>query len=185
MINIRNSNEIIQIDAYFMSTQTKITSIVIDCIHIFIVNAQGYFYQWTVKKKDRYKQTIIIHKRQEKFNVTMMNFKNSSIYVQKQTNFMLKNFRQFVKIYIDDIIIFYTFLKNHIKHLNLIFQKLIEYNVILNSKKSFIDYSSIVLLRQLVNVFDMFTIEKKFAIIAKFVFFKIFKELKTYIDLTK
>ena len=134
-------------------------------------------------KKNRYKQTIIIHQNQKQFNVIVMKFKNFSIYVQKQTDFMLKNFRDFVKIYINDIVFFSTFLNQHIEHLNKNFQRFFKYDVILNFKKSFFEYSSIILFDQIVNVFEMITSEKKFAVIIKLVFSKIFKKLKIYVKL--
>ena len=34
-------------------------------------------------KKNKYKQTIIIHQNQKQFNVTIMNFKYFSVYEQK------------------------------------------------------------------------------------------------------
>ena len=114
----------------------------------------------------------------------MIKFKNFSTYVQKQTNFMLKKFRDFVKIYIDDIVFFFVFLNQHIKHLNKDFQHFFKYNVTLSSRKFFFEYSFIVLFDQIVNVFEMFIFEEKFAIIIKLIFSKIFKKLKTYVKLT-
>ena len=113
-----------------------------------------------------------------------MKFKNFSIYVQKQTNFMLKKFRDFVKIYIDDIVFFFVFLNRHIKHLNKSSQRFFKYDVILNSKKSFFEYSFIVLFDQIMNVFEMIIFEEKLAIIIKLTFSKIFKKLKIYVKLT-
>ena len=124
VVNIRDLNQITQIDAYSMSVQTNIIVAVSECSHIFIINAQNYFYQWTVREKNRYKQTIIIHRGQEQFNVIIMKFKNFSIYVQKQTDFMLKNFRDFVKTYIDDIVFFFMSLNEHVKHLEKNFLRL-------------------------------------------------------------
>ena len=118
MINIRDLNQIIQTNAYFMPSQSDIIAVVTECSHISIVDVQKYFYQWTVRKKNRYKQTMIIHCDQEQFNVTVIKFKNFSTYVQRQTNFMLKKFRDFARIYIDDIVFFFVFLNQHIKHLN-------------------------------------------------------------------
>ena len=106
VVNIRDLNQITQIDVYSMSIQTDIIVAVFECFHIFIIDAQDYFYQWTVRKKNRYKQTIIIHRGQKQFNMIVMNFKNFSVYVQRQTDFMLKNFRDFVRTYIDDIVFF-------------------------------------------------------------------------------
>ena len=136
-----------------------------------------------MRKKNRYKQIIIIHRDQKQFNVIVMKFKNFSTYVQKQTNFILKKFRDFVKIYIDDIVFFFVFLNQHIKHLNKDFQRFFKYDVILNSRKSFFEYSFIVLFDQIMNVFEMIIFEKKFAIIIKLTFLKIFKKLKIYVKL--
>ena len=136
-----------------------------------------------MRKENRYKQIVIIYRNQKQFNVIVMKFKNFSTYVQKQTDFMLKKFRDFVKIYIDDIVFFFVFLNQHIKHLNKDFQRFFKYDVILNSKKSFFEYSFIVLFDQIMNVFEMIIFEEKLAIIIKLTFSKIFKKLKIYVKL--
>ena len=184
VINIRGLNQIIQTNAYPMPSQSDIIAAVTECSHISIVDAQKYFYQWTVREKNRYKQIVIIHRNQEQFNVIVMKFKNSPAYVQKQTNLMLKKFRDFARTYIDDIVFFSVFLNQHIEHLNKDFQRFFKYNVILSSRKSFLEYSFIVLLDQIVDVFEMTTFEKKLAAIAKLAFSKILKKLKIYVRLT-
>lgn len=183
MINICDLNQITQTNAYLMPFQTNIIAAVANCIHISIVDAQEYFYQWQIKKKYRHKQTIIIHRDQKQFNVTIMKFKNSSAYVQRQTDLMLKDLRDFAKIYIDDIVFFFKSLSTHLKHLNVKFQRLSKYDVTLNSKKSFLKYSSIILLDQIIDVFEMIIVEKKLAVISKLTFSEILKKLKTYLDL--
>ena len=45
IINIRDLNQIIQTNAYFMSFQFDIITIIIECSHISIVDVQKYFYQ--------------------------------------------------------------------------------------------------------------------------------------------
>ena len=67
----------------------------------------------------------------------VIKFKNFFAYVQKQIDFMLKNFREFAKIYINDIVFFSTFLNQHIEHLNKNFQRFFKYDIILNFKKFF------------------------------------------------
>ena len=74
-------------------------------------------------------------------------------------------------------------LDEHVKHLDKDFQRLSEYDVTLNSKKSFLKYSSIMLLKQVVNVFEMTTSEKKLAAIVKLFFSKTLKNLKTYLKM--
>ena len=97
---------------------------------------------------------------------------------------MLKNFRDFVKTYIDDIVFFFMSLNEHAKHLDKDFQRLSEYDVTLNSKKFFLRYSFIMLLKQIVNVFEMTTSEEKLIVIVKLFFSKTFKNLKTYLKIT-
>ena len=136
-----------------------------------------------MREKNRYKQIVIIHRNQKQINVIVMKFKKFSTYVQKQTNLMLIKFHDFVKIYIDDIVFFFIFLNQHIKHLNKEFQRFFKYNVILSSKIFFFKYSFIVLFDQIMNIFEMIIFEKKFAIIIKLTFSRIFKKLKTYVKL--
>jgi hypothetical protein len=147
VINIRELNAIIVSNVYFMSTQTDIIVAIAKCQYISVMNALKYFYQWTIKFDDHHKLTIISHRDQKQFNVCVMNYKNSSLYVQRQTNLMLKNLRAFVKAYMNDIIIFFKNLNDHLVHLRKIFQRLWHYNVALNSKKVFLKYSFIILLR--------------------------------------
>ena len=60
---------------------------------------------------------------------------------------MLKPFRDFVKAYIDDMIAFSRILIKHLKHLWKIFILFRERRVSLNFKKSFLEYSSMILLK--------------------------------------
>jgi hypothetical protein len=185
VIDIRKLNAIIVIDAYLMSTQTNIIVAVTKCLYISVVNALRYFYQWTIKFDDRHKLTLISHREQEQFNVCVMNYKNSSSYVQRQTNLMLKNLRDFVKAYMNDIIIFFKTLNDHFLHLREIFQRLWHYNVVLNLKKIFLKYSFIILLNQIVDVLKLTIAEEKLVAIVNLIFLLTLKKLKIYLNLTR
>jgi hypothetical protein len=185
VINIRELNAIIIFDAYFMSAQTNIIVAVAECQYISVMNALRYFYQWAIKFDDRHKLTIISHREQEQFNVCVMSFENSSFYVQRQTNLMLKDFRSFVRAYINDIMIFFKILDEHLNHLRQIFKRLQNYNVTLNSKKVFLEYSSIVLFEQIINALDLITTKEKLVAIANLIFSLTLKELKKYLKLTE
>jgi hypothetical protein len=185
IIDIRKLNAIIVIDVYFMSVQTNIIVAVAECLYIFVMNVLEYFYQWAVKFDDRHKLTIISHKEQKQFNVCVMKYKNFLFYVQLQTNLMLKNLRNFVRAYMNDIIIFFKTLNDHLLHLRKIFQRLWHYNVVLNSKKVFLNYSFIMLLKQIIDVFDLIIAEEKLATIINLTFSISLKELKTYLNLNE
>ena len=140
VMNIRELNKIIISDVYVMFIQIDIIAIVVDCKYVSIIDAIKYFYQWKVKLKNRFKQTVISHQKQKQFNVIDMNFKNSFVYVQRQTNFFFKNLREFAKIFIDDIVIFSQIKKKHLKHLKTVFERLFSYDVIFNSTKNFLNF---------------------------------------------
>ena len=100
-----------------------------------------FFYQWRVYSKNRHKLTIVIHRNQKSFNVAMMNYKNSSIYVQRQINRLFRRFRQFFKIYVDDIIIFFKTTTKHAAHLRSMFDMLRDNNIFIKFNKTFLKYS--------------------------------------------
>ena len=63
---------------------------------------------------DRYKQTVVTHRGQETFNVPLMGYCNSPAYVQRQTDKLLREFKEFAKGYVDDIVIFSKTLQEHL-----------------------------------------------------------------------
>lgn len=74
---------------------------------------------------------------------------------------MLKLFRKFVKIFVDNIIMFFYILSKHFNHLRQIFGFFRKKRVNLLFIKFFIDYFSIVLLNQRIDNLEMFIIQKK------------------------
>ena len=65
---------------------------------------------------------MILYKKQKQFNVTLMSFKNSSSYMQRQTNQILRFYQKNLKVYMNDIIIFFKILDEYVKHLRQIFR---------------------------------------------------------------
>jgi hypothetical protein len=113
-----------------------------------------------------------------------MRYKNSLVYVQRQTNLMSSDLRDFAKVYINDIVIFSKTLDKHLQHLIVLFDRLLSYNVILNLKKTFLEYSFIVLFEQVVDALELIIANEKLAIIANLIFSYILKKLEIYVDLT-
>lgn len=77
-----------------------------------------------------------------------MGYKNSPPYVQRQIDNMLREFRDFVRAYIDDIVVFSRTLEKHVNHLHQIFDLFSRLNISLNPKKSYLGYPTIQLLGQ-------------------------------------
>ena len=94
-----------------------------------------------------------------------MKYKDSLFYVQRQTNAMLKFFKKFIKIYVDDIIIYSYILIEHVIHLIKIFDLFRVKRVNLAFIKFYLKYLSIILLNQKIDLLNMFISTKKIAVI--------------------
>ena len=123
------------------------------------------------------------HRDQKSFNVAVMNYKNSSTYVQWQINRILRKHRKYVRTYVNDIIIFFKILKKHFHHLIEVFDTLNVNNIIIKFEKVFLDYSIVQLLDQKIDSFDLVIAKNKFKIIVKLRFLKSFQQLKIYLNL--
>ena len=184
VVDIRSLNKIAETNFYSMSLQIDIISTVSECSHITIIDATEMFYQWPVKEQNRQKFIVVSHREQKQFNVAVMKYKNSSSYVQRQVNTILRFHKSYAREYIDDIVIFSKSFDEHVQHLNIIFQLFNDLNISLSLKKFFLRYSTMQLLEKKMNAFDLTTVVEKIEAISKFKFFANLKELKTYLDFT-
>ena len=184
VIDIRDLNKITELNTYLMPLQADVTVLVADCPYISVFDAASFFYQWLIRIADRHKLTVMSHKEQKQFNVTIMRFKNSPAYVQRKIDAILRVYRAFAKAYVDDIVVFSRILKKHLDHLRQIFQLLNSYGIRLSPKKSFLGYSTVVLLDQKVDAFDFTIAANKLAVITNLKFPYTLKNLKSYLSLT-
>ena len=151
--------------------------------YISIVNENDYFYQFLVRYKNRHKLIIISHREQKQYNVVLIKYKKSSLYVQRQTDKILKSIREFVKAYMNDIIVFSKTLSKHLNHLRKMFILFRQKRINLNPKKSFLSYSFVILFEQRIDSLSLFTSEKKLVIITTLRFSKTLRQLKTFLKL--
>ena len=101
-------------------------------------------------------------------------------------NCILWSHCNFFRVYIDDIIIYTKFcsLSDHIEHLNLIFKSLTEKGICLSLKKSFLNYLTVQLLDQCVDILELITAEDKLAVIVNIEFSHILFTLEKYLSMT-
>src|SRR5438477_10904573 len=112
----------------------------------------------TVKNCEKF--TIISYHDFKIISIALMNYQESSSYAQCMMNMIFRFHKFFICCYIDDIVIFSKILKNHFKHLNIIFSLFDKMRITFKEVKTHLDYSSIILLNQQVDDFDM-TFSKK------------------------
>jgi hypothetical protein len=122
IMNIRELNNFLVSDVYFVSSQFEIIDDLLECKYLSILDANAFFYQWRVHSNDVYKQTVVTHRDQKTFLIFIMSNRNSMTYVQRQMNILLNDLRKFVKLYINDIICRSKSFVEHLKHLRVLFQ---------------------------------------------------------------
>ena len=182
VIDIRNLNDLIVLDAYSISSQSNIINELRNCTHISVLDVSSFFYQWRMHSANTYKLTVVTHRDQETFLVSIMNCRNSVTYVQRRMNILLRQL-QFAKAYIDDIVIRSKFLTEHINHLRQLFRLFVIKNIDLNFVKVFLDYPKVTLLRQKVNALDLSIIENRIKTLTSLKMSDTLAKLETYLDL--
>ena len=80
--------------------------------------------------------------------------------MQRKINVIFRIYRIFVKIYVDNIIVFNQTLKKYLTYLYSVFQLLKFYEISFSSKKFFFSYFTVILLRQKINVFGFIIVRK-------------------------
>ena len=184
VIDIRALNRITIPDAYPIPLQDDIICLVAGCLYISTVDCASFFYQFLVWKSHRYRLTVSSHRGQETFKCALMGYKNTPAFAQRTIDRILRNQRKFARAYIDDIVIFSKTLDEHIAHLKEVFSKLLEYDICLSPKKSFLAYPSVQLLGRRVDALGLATDTDKLSALAHLTFPRTLRQLDHYLGLT-
>src|SRR5436190_13942192 len=135
----------------------------------------------TVKNHEKF--TIISHHNFKIISIALMNYQEFSSYVQHMMNMIFRFHKFFTYCYIDNIIIFLKILKNHLKHLNIIFSLFDKMRITFKEIKTHLDYLSIILLNQQIDDFDMISSKKQIAALQDLSFSETLKNFKIYLNL--
>ncbi len=155
VVNIKDLNASLISNVYLVLSQFEIIDDLLECKYLSTLNANGFFYQWRVHSNDVYKQTIVTHRDQKTFLILIMSNRNSMTYVQRQINILLNDLRKFVKTYINNIICRSKSFQKHLNYFRILFRIFLRKRIIINSLKTFLDYQSVILLRQRVNALEL------------------------------
>ncbi len=96
---------------------------------------------------------------------------------------ILQQQRLYIKIYVNDIVIFFNMLKEHLNHLYNIFNILNKMKICFLLKKFYLTYLSVQLLSQWVNALSLATLKNKLAVIFRIKFSLSLSQLEKYLDL--
>jgi hypothetical protein len=185
IVNIRELNNLLVSDAYSVSSQFEIIDDLLECKYLSMLDVNAFFYQWRIHSNDVYKQTIVTHREQKTFLISIMKNRNFVTYVQRQMNILLNELRKFVKTYIDDIICRSKTFREHLKHLRILFRIFLRKDITINSLKTFLRYQSVILLEQRVNALELITAKEKLKAIVLLKFSKNLTALERYLELAE
>ena len=183
VVDIRKLNQASVRDVYPLPPQSEVIALTQGYLFVTCVDGASFFYQWRVHPDDRYKFTVVTHRGQETFNVPLMGYCNSPVYVQRQTDRLLRPFKDFAKGYVDDIVIFSKTLQEHILHLRQVFTLFQRVGIALKPSKSFMVYPNVQLLGQRVDSFGLSTPHERLAAISKLKFPLTLAALETYLGM--
>ena len=148
------------------------------------MNCNVYFYQWCVNSEHHHHFIVIFHQSQKTFKIAVMKYQNTSIYVQCMTDKILWLHCSYFCIYVDNIMIFSIILIEHLQYLQSVFFILVSKDICFLSEKFFLNYSSMQLLSQQVDILDLTMSEVKLMIIINLEFSWTLTQLKKYLDMT-
>lgn len=184
VVDIRELNKITETDSYPLPLQSEIIALLLGYSFLSTIDAVGWFHQFLVARYDRHKFTVVSHRGQEESAVALMGYKGSPPYVQRQTDAMLRPYKDFAKAFVDDIIVFSRTLAEHLSHLSQIFELFRRRRVSLSPTKSFIGYPSVTLLGQRVDGLGMSTSYEKIQAILNLRFPETLRDLEIFLGFT-
>lgn len=90
IVNIRKLNDLVVPDTYSLLLQSDIIANIQGCINLPVLDTISFFYQWLLYPDHRYMFTVVIHRGQETFQVPIIDYINSIVYVQCEINKILR-----------------------------------------------------------------------------------------------
>jgi hypothetical protein len=135
-VNYKNLNEIIIKNRYLLSFINENLKKLFE-VKIFIkLNVKNVFHRIRIWKEDEWKTTFKCRFDYYQYRIMFFELTNSSIIFQIYINKTMHSYLNlFVLIYINDLLIFFSFIEKHIEHVKLILQRLKQFNFYLKLNK--------------------------------------------------
>ena len=103
-VDIRRLNKLVLPDFYPLPLQSEIIANVQGCSNLAVLNGASFFYQWRLHPDHHFMFTVITHRGQETFQVSIMGYINLVAYVQREIDNILRSVQSWARAYIDNII---------------------------------------------------------------------------------
>jgi hypothetical protein len=146
VIDCRGINKAVIKDSYPIPNMADIEDWVAGAERLSSFDATKFFYQFAIHPAYRHFLAIISHRGIEVPNVALMGYKNSPPHVQRWVDRITRNFRSWMRVYIDDFFARGTDFASHIANIEQFFELCLDRNIRLSPKKCFLNYPTILLL---------------------------------------
>jgi len=132
----RDGNKLVMPDRYSLPQTTEILRGIADAIIYSVFDLVKGFHQIPVALQDRCKFAFHSDKGLLQFTCMPFGYINASAEFQRAMDTIFRDFiGVFIRVYIDDIIIYSKSIEEHMVHLEKFFDRCIEYNIMINPKK--------------------------------------------------
>lgn len=105
--------------------------------------------------------TVVTHRGQETFQVSIMDYINLIAYVQQEIDNILREVRAWARAYVDNIVCVTRSLPDLLDKLRVLFEIFLHYNISIKPTKSFLNYPDVGLLGQRVNSIELTISDEK------------------------
>ena len=133
--DFRRLNSITKTDRYPLPRMSDFNSRMAGSSYFSKIDLQRAYHQIKVAEEDTHKTTINTTLGLFKFLRVPFGLKNAGGIFQRNINNILKDFSHFLFVYLDDIIIFSSDYDQHMKHVEMVLERLAKHKILVNQKK--------------------------------------------------
>ena len=144
-------NVVTVLDVYLLPDQDDMMADMIGKKCFMVFDALGFFYQLPVVEEYKDCMVVISLRGLERLNVVLMGFKNLPAFVQRFMDRLFFKYCYFVRVYIDDIVVFSLSFEEYLKYLKIVLEIIDKARLYISVPKSFAGYLAVRLLGYIVN----------------------------------
>jgi hypothetical protein len=136
-VDYRELNAIIVKNRYFFSFINETFNRIVDVKYFIKLDIIAAYNKLCIKKKSEWKTAFRTRYDMYEYKIVSFEFANASTTFQTYINVVFQKYLNvFALVYINDILIFFKILKKHEKHVRVVLEKLLQYKLYVNIKKS-------------------------------------------------
>ena len=134
-VDFRKLNQVTKRNSYPLSVIDDILALLGKSKYFSSLDLKSGYWQVSMNEHDKEKTAFACHRGLFKFNVMPFGLSNASAVFQELMAVVLQGIGTFSIAYLDDILVFSPTLEDHLKHLDIVFDRLRQHDLKLKLKK--------------------------------------------------